>query len=385
MLSFDATAIASEAQQVSYVRFGADKEGGYQRQVGLIVLVGHKTNMPVLFRVLPGNITDVTTVQDMLFRFGELTGGKKVFAAVVDRGYFSQANIARFIDGGSRAIMAANLSSSWTREAVEEVMEHLWDSSAYDMDRHCWGCTVPMLKTFDDGIERRVWFHVYRSDAKTDTETRNFYERLRRFQSDWMAWRPARRQGAEECPLLKSPLMKYYRKGAGIPGREPLQQDYDAINHKIRYFGTFCNVTTMECTAWEAMVDYRARDMIEKTFKAGKSLLEMDAIRAHSDEVMEGRLIVSFCAMSILNRIYTLMKRPTVRPMFRGKDRAVRPLSEEYSFSDIRDILDPTGIVFNSKGNGFWQEVTRIQHDIARRLGYPDLYKEVPDWHSLQK
>lgn len=86
VLSFDASAIASEAEDLGYVRFGKGQGGAYQSQIGLIVLLGHRTQMPVLFRILPGNISDVTTVPDMLFRFDEITDSKRVFAAVMDRG-----------------------------------------------------------------------------------------------------------------------------------------------------------------------------------------------------------------------------------------------------------------------------------------------------------
>lgn len=87
VLSFDATEIASNAEEVTYALFGKGTEGSYQNQIGLIVLMGHKTRMPVLFRALPGNITDVTTVQDMLYRFDEIAEKKRVFATVLDRGY----------------------------------------------------------------------------------------------------------------------------------------------------------------------------------------------------------------------------------------------------------------------------------------------------------
>lgn len=118
MLSFDATQIASQTTGISYAQYGVRKEGGYQRQVGLILLVGHESHTPVLFRLLPGNITDVTTVQDMLFRFEEITDSRRIFGAVVDRGYFSLANLARFSDAGSRTVMAAKTDASWIRNAI---------------------------------------------------------------------------------------------------------------------------------------------------------------------------------------------------------------------------------------------------------------------------
>ena len=125
MLSFDATEIAAEAAEISYAQYGMGKEGGYQRQLGLILLVGHESHMPVLFRVLPGNITDVTTVQDMLFRFDEITDSRRVFGAVVDRGYFSLANLARFVDAGSRVLLRPRLIQSGFRMPLKP----LWNTS----------------------------------------------------------------------------------------------------------------------------------------------------------------------------------------------------------------------------------------------------------------
>ena len=77
LLSFDATEIASDAVDITDAQFGKGKEGG-QSQLGLILLLGQKSRMPVLFRLLPGNITDVSTVPDMLFRFDETTDKKRV-------------------------------------------------------------------------------------------------------------------------------------------------------------------------------------------------------------------------------------------------------------------------------------------------------------------
>ena len=98
--------------------------------VGLILLVGHESKMAVLFRLLPGNITDVTTVQDMLFRFEELDDKRRVFAAVVDSVYFSLENITSFIDHKCRVVMAANTNSQWIKDAMESPVHHMWMNEA---------------------------------------------------------------------------------------------------------------------------------------------------------------------------------------------------------------------------------------------------------------
>lgn len=389
MLSYDATEIASEAQ-ASLSQKGKGKQGTCQHQVGLIILVGHKSHMPVLYRILPGNITDVTTVPDMLFRFEELSDKRRVFAAVVDRGYFSLENIARFIDAKSRIVMAAKLDPAWIQDAMEQAMPHLWENSSRIPGKKCWGYTVPMKPEFEDGKERTAWVHVYRSDRKSDEETNAFYASLEEFERQWMEWkepRPQTKRGKEqakpkECPLLSSPLMKYFKKGVGVPGKSPLEQDDAAIDAAVRYCGMFCNVTTMECTAQQAIIQYRDRDLIEKTFKAGKSGFDLDVIRCHSDEAMEGRFIVSFVAMTILNEIMRRMNEGTVETLARGQKKELKPLAGEMSFNEMRNWLETPRVVFDGEGGMHWQEVTRRQHDIAKRLGYPDLYKIAPDWYN---
>lgn len=380
MLSFDATEIAAEAAEISYAQYGMGKEGGYQRQLGLILLVGHESHMPVLFRVLPGNITDVTTVQDMLFRFDEITDSRRVFGAVVDRGYFSLANLARFVDASSRVIVAAKTDSIWIQDAIETAMEHLWSNAARIPGEHCWGWTVPVHPGFEDGGNRKLWVHVYRSDSKSHTENTAFYDELESFQKEWLRWRPNHEgDSSETCPLLKSRWMKYFKPGIGIPGRTPLEQDNDAVDAATRYFGIFCNVTTMECSAREAMTTYRVRDLIEKSFKGGKTNIELDVVRAHGEATMEGRFIIGFAAMSILNRLYVLMKQKTYTETKSGL-KEMPALADEMTFNELKNRLATPRVIFDRNGVGHWLEVTKRQHGIAARLGFPDLYTMIPDW-----
>ena len=370
VLSYDATQIASDAQEICEVQYAKGKEGTYQYQVGLILLVGHRTGMPVLFRILPGNITDVTTVQDMLFRFEELTEGKRVFAAVVDRGYFSLENIRRFLEKGSRVIIAAKKDPDWIKDAMEEALAKLWDGDFYIAKYDCWGCTVPVDLDCGGGKKRTVWVHVYRTDEKSKVENKKFFKKLVKFEEDWLE--VSTKEFNKDCPLLKSPTLKYYRQDRLRPGVLP-ERDGDAVNQGIRYTGLFCNVTTMECTAAEAMTEYRARDGIEKTFKAGKTNLEMDVIRAHTNSVMEGRFIVSFVALSILNELKRRMKKVS------GKTAVAKEL-KGMTFEKLKNKLQTPRFVMDGKGSGYWMSVTEDQRKIAKLLGCPGAYTEIPKW-----
>lgn len=377
VLSFDATQIASDAENLSFAQYGKGKEGMFQNQLGLIVLVGHKTRMPALFRILPGNITDVTTVQDMLFRFDELTDKKRVFAAVLDRGYCSLDNLANFSDKKSRVIVAAKTNFSWVKEAMESVLSTLWMNAYRIPNESCWGNTVPVEQTFPDGKTRKLWVHVYRSDFNSHRENEAFYAKLAAFEEDWASAK------SDDLTLQASPLLKFYqfdKNRLPVPGVDKLVQNHAVIDEAVRYFGCFANVTTFPCSATDALLEYQLRDNIEKSFKAGKSYVDMDTVRAHTDETVEGRFIVSFVCMTILNEIYRRMKESTVTTLKNGKTKTEQPLINDMSFNQIKNYMSPIRVVGNDLENCRWLEITKRQHEIAHRLGFEDLYKKKPIW-----
>lgn len=377
LLSFDATEIASDAVDVTDAQFGKGKEGGFQSQIGLILLLGQKSRMPVLFRLLPGNITDVSTVPDMLFRFDEITEKKRVFAAVLDRGYCSLDNIARFCDANARIVMAAKTGNSWTRDAMETAMSNLWMNSNRIVGQSCWGATVPMDLACPDGKQRKVWVHVYRSDMMSHNQNEQFYAKLDSFESQWLLARP------DDSTLSKSPLIKFYNKINGKlpePGKDRLVRNDDVIDAEVRYFGFFCNVTTFECDAKDALLDYQMRDSIEKSFKAGKTYSELDVVRTHSNATTEGRFVVSFCCMTILNELYRRMREETTVTSKKEQVKVLGPLAKEMTFNQIRNYLSSIRVIYDSNGNCRWQEITKRQQQIAVRLGLSGVYDAVPTW-----
>lgn len=376
VLSYDSTRIATEAVANPYAQCGKGKEGGYQKQVGLALLLGHKTGMPVLYRMFPGQIADVSTVADMLLRFDEINDKKKIFAAVMDRGYFSLENFARFVDSKSKVIVAATMDVKWIREAIEKAITSLWEGSSH-ICGDVFGVTVPVKPKFDDSVERELWVHVFRSDSKSSIETQAFFTDLEDFESQWKNWDDDAHTGV--CPLLKSRKLAYYRVPTGLPGQSTLERGNEKINEAIRYFGFFCDVTTMPAKAREVYDNYCARDLIEKVFRSGKSDVEMSVARAHSDLTLEGRFLISFVALTILTDFHRRMNQKTTR-IVKGKAVVDRPLGDEMTLKEIRNYLGSIRLINDGRGNRIWQEVTVKQHNIARRLGFPDLYRELPDW-----
>ena len=105
----------------------------------------------------------------------------------------------------------------------------------------------------------------------------------------------------------------------------------------------------------------------------------MSVARAHSDLTLEGRFLISFVALTILTDFHRRMNQKTTR-IVKGKAVVDRPLGDEMTLKEIRNYLGSIRLINDGRGNRIWQEVTVKQHNIARRLGFPDLYRELPDW-----
>ena len=66
-LAFDTTSVSSYSTLIKQVRYGKNKEGDSLPQINLTLLYGEKSMLPVYYRKLAGNISDVKVIEN-LFR-----------------------------------------------------------------------------------------------------------------------------------------------------------------------------------------------------------------------------------------------------------------------------------------------------------------------------
>ena len=93
----------------------------------------------------------------------------------MDRGYFSLGNFAKFVDRDSRVVVSAAMDVKWIREAVEKAITSLREARSH-IRGDIFGVTVPVKPKFEDGVERELWVHVFRSATKSSTETQAFLQ-----------------------------------------------------------------------------------------------------------------------------------------------------------------------------------------------------------------
>ena len=89
--AYDITSISSYSECLRQVKYGMNKEYDNLPQLNLALLFGQESNLPFYYRKLPGNISDVKAVRNMLVDMDFLS--LKKIHLVMDRGFYSAENI----------------------------------------------------------------------------------------------------------------------------------------------------------------------------------------------------------------------------------------------------------------------------------------------------
>ena len=90
-LAFDTTSISSYSNLIKQVKYGKNKEHDLLPQINLALLYAEENMLPIYYKKLAGNITDVKIIENLLKDFNFLN--LKHLKLVLDRGFYSEKNI----------------------------------------------------------------------------------------------------------------------------------------------------------------------------------------------------------------------------------------------------------------------------------------------------
>ena len=90
-LCYDITSISSYSALNEYIKYGHNRDLDKLPQLNLAILFSQKGRLPVYFERTPGNITDVTTLHNLLKTFKAME--TKTLHYVMDKGFYSKKNV----------------------------------------------------------------------------------------------------------------------------------------------------------------------------------------------------------------------------------------------------------------------------------------------------
>jgi hypothetical protein len=343
-LAYDTTSVSSWSEYIKAVRYGKNKDGDDLPQVNMALVFGEASGMPVYYRILPGNISDMSTIRKLLkdVLFLEI----KKLKLVLDRGFFSAKNINALYQGHYKFLISAKDGVKMVQAAITAAKAAIKRFENYDLAHDVYCCSTsekwPYEKTDKNGNttreERRIYVHVYYNGQRAEDEKARFNRALALTESAIQA-------GAKLTEAQQSKSQKYLivkempKRGLHIEYNE------DAILKHMDDIGYFVLMSNEIKEPEDALEVYRRKDMVEKAFDNLKERLEMRRTQTHSDEILAGRFFLQFLALMFVSYVHKhmsekdLYKNYTMQSLFDSLDVIERYEFEgqRYHYSEITD------------------------------------------------
>lgn len=246
---FDGTDILSASAKMDFPRMSKTKLGGFSEAVNLMMAFSTRQMLPVYYRLLPGNVKDITAFLTSIDEFGDTTA-----TAIGDKGFYSKKNVEELEKRHINFIIALRRSTAGINYSAFD--NHRSEGHFFYADR--------LIKYSTQSIDGRKVFLYY--DAKHAAEEETDY--LRRVDDE-----------------------KYE------------QYTMETYAVKAPQFGTIALIVSGDITPKRAFDDYKSRCEIEQEIDVLKT--DLDALTSYmqDNDRLEAWMFINFIALQLFYMI----------------------------------------------------------------------------------
>ena len=343
-LCYDITSVSSYSRGNEYVAWGYNRDNEKLPQINLALLFGQKRRLPAYYRRLQGNISDVATLQTTM-RSLDFLGAHSIHF-VLDRGFYSQANVDELLQRRHHFTMAVPAGRKWVEAYIDSLVQSIASPSNYHIlagDEALYAATV--LHRWGD-TRRRTYLHVYYNAKRAADDFDSFTRQLLQYRQEVLSG--ARLKDHEEFYERFLVIKQTPQRGLKVEFNDEQVQAY-----RKRYAGFFCLLSTKIKDPIEALEVYRAKDVVENSYDDLKNQLDMRRLRVHDSTAMDSRLFLQFLALILISKI-----RTTIQADSKLKNLTVREVMETLeTFSKI---------TFSGRYGQLYTETTPLQRQIMK-------------------
>lgn len=344
-LCYDITSVSSYSEFNEYIKYGYNRDGETLPQLNLAVLFGQNGRLPVYYERLPGNITDVKTLHNLLKTFKAFE--MKTLSYVMDKGFYSKKNVDSLLAAKDKFLISVPLNNKWLQKAIDDVCELIHGPEGYKkLDDEILYVHTRLYPWGDK--KHRCYLHLYYNARARAEAIDRFNEELVQYRQELeKEEKNSQHQWAYDTFFIVKTTPKRGRK---VTFKTEAVQQYIK-----RYTGFQALLSNNVKDPLKALQIYRDKDVVEKCFDDLKNQLDMKRLRMHSSSTTDGRLFVQFIALIYVSALRKEMRKST--------------LIEQYT---IRELLQETETLTKIKYSGKYghilTEVTKPQREILTAL-----------------
>ena len=355
-LAFDTTSISSYSTLIKQAKYGKNKEGDPLPQINLALLYGEESMLPVYYRKLAGNITDVKTIENLVRDVDFLKLEK--LKLVMDHGFYSEKNINDLMKHHHKFLIGVKISLNLVSRILDRVRDDFVTRFNYNSELKLyvmtfteeWDYTEEKPRSGEIIKEkRRIYLHFYYNDQKATDDKIRFNAMLDRLEYNLVNGTP---DPEDE---------KLYQKYFTIHETPVMGKTYsfkeDAIRKAEKNYGYFVLMSNGIKDPVEALRIYRLKDLIEKSFGNLKERLSMRRISVASEENFEGKLFVQFVALQLMSYIKKQMDE--------------NGLFKDYTMQSLLDELDTIEYYQQPGKAHHLSEITKKQRKLYELMQVP--------------
>lgn len=352
-LAYDSTSVSSYSKCLRQVRYGKNKDHEPLAQINLSLLFGQHSRLPFYYRKLSGNIPDVKTLRKLLVDMNTL--GYEKIKVVLDRGFFSAANINDLYKNHMKFLIAAKLSLKLVQTNLDTVRDTMRTWSSYNQTYQLYMHSLPVTWDYSQDrpykgdtikADRRLYLHLYFSPERALEDEKAF--------NSWLTVLQGELENGQRRLDHETQYSKFFDvKNTPVRGVKVIAKE-EALAEAKRNYGYFCLLSNEIKDAAEALAVYRNKDLVEKAFDNLKERLNLRRLAVSSEQSLDGKLFVQFISLIFLSFI-------------------TRKMHENNLFKDhtIQDILDELDTIecFDIPGRNLHVgEITNRQMDLYSNL-----------------
>ena len=306
--AYDTTSISSYSECLRQVHAGKNKDHDPLQQLNLAMLYGEESCLPFYYRKLSGNISDVSTVQQLL-KDMDFLGCKKI-KLVMDRAFYREKNINDLCSEHLKFLLGVKLSLKFVSKELDKARESVRSWQNFLPDAEAYGLCVPIKWNYrrnrpykGDEVheERRMYLHIFFDTIKALEDERQFSKQIYQLYNELVT---GKRDKANE-----SLYTKYFDISTTPVRGQKVAPKEDVIAEARKNFGYFVLLGNETMEPCQALVTYRNKDVVEKAFDNVKDRLDMRRLNVSSDLSLDGKLFVEFVALIIIAYLHKAMLR----------------------------------------------------------------------------
>ena len=300
---YDITSLSSYSSNIEGLEWGYNRDKEHLQQLNIGIVHCRASGLPMSYNVYPGSICDVVTLKNTVHMLTDF--GMENMFFVLDRGFYSKANIISMKESGISFIQPIPLSLSISKELIFKDVNKIGEmSKAFRYGTELLYHREEKIQLGEEEINAHVFFNEKASiSSKHDilSEIMGIEDKL-----------PVKFDTEEEADTyLQDNIISRFRKYFVVQKEElKIVRDESIILQESVKAGSFIMlVNTEDKLPAESIIGmYRSRDAVEKDIDVFKNQLDGKRIRAHNGNTVSGRLFIKFLSMILHAKLSSTIK-----------------------------------------------------------------------------